>query len=406
MVALSLPALAQVPALNWVPASPTMLGRSESQGAGVGTRLYVIGGFYNGAYDAAPSGEVYDASTDSWTAMADMPEPLTHAGTAEDGDNLYLAGGYVGRHPGPITDHVWRYHTPSNTWSAFVSLPAARGAGIVARVGRELHFCGGAVRVGGNVLFDAPEHWALSLDAPTPTWVARAPLPAPTNHLGGTALNGKLYVMGGQLLGDESFGNQSTLFEYDPATDAWTTRAPMPRPLGHLTSSVFPLNNRLVVVGGRRNGPLISEDVIEYNPATDTWRDLTALPIHLLAPVAGVAGGRLVVNGGEDGQLLSSATWRSAAILAAPPDLRRPVSFGVWPNPAAGGAGRLLVETPGTSPCQVVIRDALGRVQVEATLSAAESPGRYPLAVALRPGLYSVALQQGPYAAVRKLVVE
>ena len=42
--------------------------------------------------------------------------------------------------------------------------------------------------------------------------------------------NGKLYVMGGLARGLES----STLAqEYDPATDTWQERAPMPAPLSH-----------------------------------------------------------------------------------------------------------------------------------------------------------------------------
>ncbi|SHJ11502.1 Por secretion system C-terminal sorting domain-containing protein [Hymenobacter daecheongensis DSM 21074] len=406
-VTITQPASAQVPLpISWVSGARNTLGRSEAQGVGIGDRLYVMGGFYNSNYEVTRRCEVYQATTDSWSPMADMPEGITHSGTAEDGVNLYFAGGYVGQHPGPITDHVWRYHIPTNTWNAFVPLPAARGAGMVVRLGRELHFFGGAVRIGDVVQRDAPEHWALNLDAAAPTWILRAPMPIATNHLGGVALNGKLYAMGGQLLGDESFGNQSTLFEYDPATNAWTARANMPRAVGHITNSVFTLNNRIVVVGGRLNGAILSAHMMEYNPGTNSWRDLTPLPTGLLSPVAAVVAGRLVVNGGDDGTSPAiTTTWRSGAVLATRAAQYNPARLELWPNPVVGQTVQLQLDTPLAGPCKVQIADALGRVRQTLMLTKSRGAIIHPVALGLQSGVYTVLVEQQEYYAVRKLVV-
>jgi len=400
-------ALAQVPAFSWAPAPDCALARSEAQGIGLGNKLYVMSGFYNANYEVTLQAEVYDVVANTWTPMANIPEAITHTGTVVDGDYLYIVGGYVGTHPGPITDHAWRYHIPSNTWSPFVPLPAARGAGTLVRLDRELHFFGGCVRVNGTVLNDTPEHWTLNLDAATPAWVARAPLPSPTNHLGGAALNGKVYAIGGQLLGDEGFGNQNTLFEYNPGTNTWTARANLPRGLGHITNSVFTLNNRIVVVGGRHNGWSLSANIVEYNPATNTWRDLTPLPTGLLSPVAGMAGGRLVVNGGDDGTApVVATTWRSATALGTQPARTDAGQLAVWPNPGAAPAQVLRFDSPLAGTFQIQVSDALGRTVAQRTASKPAGAVQQALALDLRPGLYRIAVRQGEYQASQKLVVE
>ena len=71
---------------------------------------------------------------------------ITHGAVAVDDSTIYIAGGFVGPHPGPQTDHVWKYDTVTRTWSAGPALPGARGAGALVRLGRELHFFGGTER--------------------------------------------------------------------------------------------------------------------------------------------------------------------------------------------------------------------------------------------------------------------
>jgi hypothetical protein len=62
------------------------------------------------------------------------------------------------------------------------------------------------------------------------SWSTKAPLL--TQHLdaGVAAVDGKIYVLGGEAL-----GNPATPFnqEYDPTTDRWRDRAPMPRGISH-----------------------------------------------------------------------------------------------------------------------------------------------------------------------------
>lgn len=293
--------------IGWTTAAAAPQTLFESQGLAVGGKLYVFGGFYNTAIETTRRAQVYDPATNHWTPLADLPEDITHAGHAADGDTIYLVGGFVGDHPGSSTTHVWKYHIPSNSWSAGPPLPAPRASGAAVRLGRALHYFGGTLRESGVDRFDSPDHWVLDLDGGT-RWVAAAPLPNPRNHMGGAALDGKIYAVGGQHLADEVRGNQSAVHVYDPATNAWQAVADLPLPLGHISASTFVRDGRIVVVGGVTQNQLKVADVLEYDPAANRWVALTPLPVRRQSPVADAIDGRLVVTGGAD-SAPQATTW-------------------------------------------------------------------------------------------------
>jgi N-acetylneuraminic acid mutarotase len=298
-------------AVTWTPRAAAPQAISEAQGLAVNGRLYVFGGF-TGGLRGTPRSNVYDPAADRWTALADMPEALTHAAVAADGTVIYVAGGFVGNHPGPQTNRVWKYDTARNIWSAGPPLPGARGGGALVRLGRNLHFFGGVERDLGNTNIyrrDSPEHWVLNLDNAGAGWKTAAPLPNPRNHLAGVALDGRLYAVGGQRLGDEIAGNQSTVQMYDPATSTWTARAGLPLPLAHMSSSAVVWNGRIVVAGGVTQNSAEVADVSEYDPAANVWTALTPLPAARQSPVADVIGGRMIVTTGSLPDGNKATTW-------------------------------------------------------------------------------------------------
>ena len=59
---------------------------------------------------------------------------------------------------------------------------------------------------------------------PTSPWKKAAPFPEPDEELYGVACNGKMYVIGGWGDGKARGAN----YEYDPASDKWTKKKPMP----------------------------------------------------------------------------------------------------------------------------------------------------------------------------------
>ncbi|MEF2278526.1 NPCBM/NEW2 domain-containing protein [Deinococcus sp. YIM 134068] len=300
-----------VPPVSWQERAGARVAVSEAQGAAVNGRLYIFGGFDKDLQTTARA-QAYTLATNSWAAVQDMPQQITHGAVAADGGTIYMAGGFVGRHPGPQTANVWKYSVAQGTWSAGPPLPRAVGAGALVRLGRRLHFFGGTERDPSDTNIyrrDSPDHWVLNLDGGDTTWESLAPLPNPRNHLAGAVLNGRIYALGGQHLGDEDHGNQAAVHAYDPATNTWTERASLPREVGHINASTVAWGGQLVVVTGVAGHSAEIADVNAYDPAANRWTALTPLPAARQSPVAGVIDGQLVVSTGSLPSGVFATTW-------------------------------------------------------------------------------------------------
>jgi N-acetylneuraminic acid mutarotase len=292
-------------AFSWTNGANNPAQRFEAQGTVCNGKLYIFGGF-DGAVHAMARSDVYDPVANAWTRIADMPEATTHCGQAVDGAKIYLAGGFLGNYPGPSVNFVRVYDTASNTWTNGPSLPGDRGGGGLVRLGRELHYFGGATSPAGSTDFtDFGTHWVLQL-GPTDstsddatTWTIAADMPNPRNHLGGAVVGGKIYAIGGQHVANEVSGNQVSVNVFDPATGNWSSAADLPRPLGHITSSSFEHNGRIVVAGGVTQGGIEDAHVMEYDPASNTWVALPSIPGGREGPVSGAVGRKLIVATGE-----------------------------------------------------------------------------------------------------------
>jgi N-acetylneuraminic acid mutarotase len=129
------------------------------------------------------------------------------------------------------------------------------------------------------------------------SWRQRASLPSGLHHAGIGALNDRLYVIGGfEYSGFTVWHPTTHVYQYDPATDRWTRRKPMPTARGALAVAV--LNGKLHAVGGyTKEGNTGAHEV--YDPQTDNWSSLAALPLPRDHHAAAVVGGRLFVIGGR-----------------------------------------------------------------------------------------------------------
>jgi len=83
-------------------------------------------------------------------------------------------------------------------------------------------------------------------DPTTDSWTTKTPMPTPRNALGVGSVNGMLYAVGGQSTTVSAIGTNEA---YDPATNTWTTKAPMPTPRNGLGVGV--VNGVLYAVGGQ-----------------------------------------------------------------------------------------------------------------------------------------------------------
>lgn len=291
--------------LSWTSVAPTTVGRSEGMGAVVGGKLYLFGGYIDTTFKPTSRGDVYDPAANRWTQIASLPFGVSHMGTVAVGDSIYFAGGYPATSTGQTfaTNAVWRYDTQSNTFATDLpKLPSARGGGALVAVGRVLHFFGGS----DAARKDAAQHWQLDLDQLGGGWVALAPLPLATNHVAGAVVGGKIYAIGGQQNQDSAAVQRAEVQVYDPATNAWTARAPLPLARSHTTSSTFVRDGRILVLGGLGPGNRVISRVDRYDPVTNTWSALASLPAGRLSGVSDVLpDGRILFATGS----MTKTTW-------------------------------------------------------------------------------------------------
>ncbi len=286
---------------QWTAVKNAIKPRSEAQCLLYQGELYFFNGF---APDIKieNSNEKFNPKTNTWTKLATMPSQSngkpwapTHNGIALVGDTVWIVGGRVGDNPGPVTNKVWWYKISTNTWIAGPNLPKPAAGGGLGRLGRKLHYVGG---LDANASCDVNYHLVYDLDNPSAGWkdlTNTSPMPEPRNHFGTVVMDGKLYVIAGQNGHDGCLGGKDIkpVHVYDPATDQWTKLADFPHNESHLEPSVFALDGKIYVVGGQVKG----NEVNVYNPATNQWTELTdfLLPQSLLAPGARILGDTMVV---------------------------------------------------------------------------------------------------------------
>ena len=204
----------------------------------------------------------------------------------------------------------------AESWTTKAPMPSGRGEVAVGVVGGVLYAVGGMAGSPGAV---GPRATLEAYDPATNTWTQRAPMPTVRSLLGVGTLNGVLYAIGG-LAGDGS--RLATVEAYDPATDTWTTKAPMPTARGLLAIGVA--NGVLYAVGGYDGGILATVEA--YDPAGNTWSARAPMPTPRYGLAVGVANGVLYAVGGYNGGVLATVeaydsltnTWTSRAPMLTP----------------------------------------------------------------------------------------
>jgi len=113
-------------------------------------------------------------------------------------------------------------------------------------------------------------------------------MPAPRAGSAAATVNGKIYVVGGQV----ADVMQPTTLEYDPVADTWATKAAIPSPRHRLGAAV--VNGIVYAVGGGGNGSAIEA----YDPSTNTWSVKSNLNIPRWALGVAALGGAVYAVGG------------------------------------------------------------------------------------------------------------
>jgi Kelch motif len=132
-------------------------------------------------------------------------------------------------------------------------------------------------------------------------WTTRLTDPVPRDYAAAAALNGKVYVMGGQRTDSGFIPGPATnlVVVFDPATNTWSAATPMPTARMGLVAEV--INGKIYAIGGRTDGYSISAvgTVEVFDPGTNLWTTGNPMPSPRYFAAAAVVGGEIHVAGGE-----------------------------------------------------------------------------------------------------------
>ena len=238
----------------------------------------------------------------TWVEKAPMHETRYYCGVATVNGKIYAIGG-----GSSITNSVEEYNPANDTWSYKASMPTPR-LNFATAVYHDKVYCIGGSRGSSSDTIDNVTGVNEVYDPATDRWETKTPMPTPrriftTAHV----VDGKIYVIGQYLNSTTQKQVFSNLNEvYDPETDTWTTKSPMPIATTEF-SGVF--NNKIYFFGGysdRSNPPNIYHRTLTqiYDPATDTWSSGTPPPKEIYTAAVGVTIGimapkRMYVFGGK-----------------------------------------------------------------------------------------------------------
>lgn len=320
---------------TWNDVADSSFEKVESQSARVNGKLYVLAGFLDNLKITGAT-EIYDPANNIWSSGTDMPDPVTHMGSAVIGNEIWIVGGFTGNHPGVATDKVQVYNTITDEWRQETPLPNPRGSGAAVYNDGKLHFFGGLLP---DRLTDVGEHYILNISDQAAGWKPVTDMPNPRNHLSGASVFGKVYAIGGQYGHDGGTDDQNFLHMYDPDTDIWIEKANLPTDRSHFEPGTEVFDNKIIITGGR-NQNIFFSDVTQYDPLMDAWTELCPLQEKLLAPVAKVFGTKLYIsNGGNNGTCcpLDKAQWIELEDITLGINDIEPTSnyFNIYPNPAS-----------------------------------------------------------------------
>jgi N-acetylneuraminic acid mutarotase len=240
------------------------------------------------------------ASGDLWVTRAPMPQKHGGFGTTSANGAVFAIN----------LNFTYMFDPSSDSWASKTPMPTHQSGFAIATCQNKIYVIGGwnstdpntglAILTGANEMYDPA----------TDSWRAKAPMPVPTAHMQANVVDGKVYVISGFLgtisgpTGAPEPNISDATWVYDPSTDSWSTAAPIPTPVWYYASAV--VDNEIYVEGGETaTSPHYTGLNQIYDPETNTWTLGEPLPVSVHKAGAGATTGvlappRLYVMGGTN----------------------------------------------------------------------------------------------------------
>lgn len=234
----------------------------------------------------------------SWHTATPLPTKRTEVTAAALDGKIYVVGGFEKPSLGnilsfAITPSVEMYDPATDRWTSKAPLPVGLHHVGIGVSGGRLYVIGGYSKSALSVW--NPVATVYNYDPAMDSWTERAPMPTARGALSVTEHEGKLYAIGGY---DRKMNN-AQVEVYDPVRNVWTTGTPLPTPRDHLASAT--VAGKLYAIGGRIDGDYSRNLAVteRYDPTSDRWTRVADLQTARSGITAAVVEGKIYVFGGE-----------------------------------------------------------------------------------------------------------
>jgi N-acetylneuraminic acid mutarotase len=276
---------------------------------------------------------VASAAQNSWTTKKPMPTARSGLGVAVVEGKIYAIGGLNNDTQLAVNEE---YNPVTDTWTTKASMPTARSGFAVAVYQNKIYCIGGTTGDSANLVSGFTGATEV-YDPATDTWETKKPMPTPRADLCANIVNGRIYCMGGKKYWgvDAEYQELNVTEVYNPGSNFWTTKSPMPIPVLGAASAV--IDGKIYVIGGSRHFQqgwelaIVGSNQV-YDPSDDSWSTRAGLP-HSVSYAAAVATSgvtapkKIYVVGGSTQTSYSEVTymydsedntWSTAASMPSP----------------------------------------------------------------------------------------
>jgi N-acetylneuraminic acid mutarotase len=259
-------------------------GMAGSGGAGAGGAGASSGGSAGSAGMAGGAGALMGTPTE------DALEPMDtvrqeHGVSALDGE-IYVVGGYTPQ----ATDSVRAYDPMTLMWRDAPDFPGPLNHGNVGSANGKLYVLG--FFIGGDQTTASAQSYSFD----GTSWVEVEPMPSDTQRAAAcvATLGDAIYVFGGR---HESM-SVATASVYDAIDDAWTPLPDMPTEREHCVAGA--IGGKIYIAGGRKDTiDGVDATTLEFDPGNPGYVQKAPITTPRGGIAGAVLGGKLFVFGGE-----------------------------------------------------------------------------------------------------------
>ena len=183
------------------------------------------------------------------------------------GDEIFVVGEWNRNSNMAAQGRVQIYNLSNNTWFEGTSMPSgnSRGLGGMAEEGGNLYYAGGVRNSGGTDHTNKTWRYIPATDQ----WTQLAPMNHKRSSFPLVNFHGQLYAIGGTD-GTSTWNRQALDYveRYDPVTNTWTNLSSLPKAMFGWDATVH--HDEIILVGGYGGGA--QKSTYHWNPIEDTWK--------------------------------------------------------------------------------------------------------------------------------------